>query len=403
MARLVTAALSTFIALASSAAQSQVLSEFRLSPGDILEISIAGAPDLGRRIPIGLDGSASFPLIGEIQVSGLSLSEIRTRIRDLIPAKGYKNRKFTGSEALDVIDRDEISLELAEYRPLYIMGEISKPGEVKYRPGMNVKQAIAVAGGHRVSPDSEKSAVRRTYETELSAYAAEKVRIWRLMTMLGRTDAPFDPKEVEDLEPGAVARMVELQIAQIKALQDDYKHQREQLMLAMNLADQRVAALATQLKNEKASVKLDSEDLDRTQDLSKRGLVSASRLTEVQRTVLLSTTRSLQTDVAAEGAKRERQEVESRLQRLESALHIDLLKDLEAANTKAEALGLQVRRAREQLLASARTGLEKPMIIVQRDGVGLTDPHDGTPLAPGDVIEIYTQPSPCSALARTAC
>ena len=150
-------------------------------------------------------------------------------------------------------------------------------------------------------------------------------------------------------------------------------------------------------------MKLDSEDLDRTQDLSKRGLVSASRLTEVQRTVLLSTTRSLQTDVAAEGAKRERQEVESRLQRLESALHIDLLKDLEAANTKAEALGLQVRRAREQLLASARTGLENPIIIVQRDGVGLTDPHDGTPLAPGDVIEIYTQPSPCSALARTAC
>lgn len=385
------------------AAHGQAATDYRLSAGDVLQISVAGAPDLGRRISISLDGSASFPLIGEIQVAGLSLTEIRTRIRDLIPARGYKNRKFSGSDALDVIDRDEISLDVAEYRPLYIMGDVVKAGEVVYRPGMTVKQAIAVAGGYRGPSELENSTNRKTYETALIAFAAEKVRIWRLRAMLGRSEQEFDDKEFEGLGRETIQRMINLQKEHMKALQDDHKRQRQELQQAITLANQRVKALGAQLDNEKTSARLDSDELERAQELSKKGIVAANRLTEVHRTALLSATRTLQTDVATEGAKRERQEVEAKLERLDGALRIELLGDLDVATAKADTLELQVRAARDQLLASFRTGAEKPIIQVQRDGKALTEMTEGTPLAPGDVIEVYRPPSTCTAIVASAC
>lgn len=389
--------------IAPMTANGQVASEYRLSAGDVLQISVAGAPDLARRISISLDGSASFPLIGEIQVAGLSLSEIRTRIRDLIPARGYKNRKFSGSDALDVIDRDEISLDVAEYRPLYILGDIVKAGEVAYRPGMTVMQAIAVAGGYRSPSELENSTIRRTYETALIAFATEKVRIWRLRAMLGRANDAFDDKEIAGLGRETIQRMINLQTEHMKALQDDHKQQKEELQIAITLANQRVKALAAQLDNEKTSARLDSDELERAQELSKKGIVAANRLTEVHRTALLSATRTLQTDVATEGAKRERQEVEAKLERLDGSLRIELLRDLDVATAKADTLELQVRAAREQLLSSFRTGAEKPIIKVQRDGTALTEMTEGTPLAPGDVIEVHRPPSTCSAIATATC
>lgn len=382
-----------FYLLTGACAFAQTPAEYRLSPGDVLEISIAGAPDLGRRMPVTFDGDASFPLIGEIRVAGLTLPELRTKVRDLIPAKGYKNRRFSGSEALDVIDRDEISLDVAEYRPLYVMGDISKPGEVKYRPGMTLKQAISVAGGYRAPiKDTEAAVLRRNLDSALVAFAVEKARIWRLMAMLGRTTEPFDASQAPGLDIKVVTRIAELQIEQMAAQKEDQRRQKEDLRTARVLADQRVTALATQLKNEQESVKLDTAEVERATELAKKGIVSANRLTEVHRTALLSATRTLQTDVAAEGAKKDRQEIDSKLQRVDNANRIDLLKELDVANAKAEEARLQVRSAREQLLASSQIPAEPPRISILRNDTPVANVMDATPLVPGDVIEIRAYP-----------
>jgi len=53
-----------------------------------------------------------------------------------------------GREAVIVIDADDVTAIVAEYRPIYANGDVSKPGEYPYRPAIAARQLIAVAGGY---------------------------------------------------------------------------------------------------------------------------------------------------------------------------------------------------------------------------------------------------------------
>ena len=61
----------------------------RLDVGDVIEVSIAGVPDLQRRLPIQLDGTISFPMLGTITVAGLSPLEVQARIQAGLARQGH--------------------------------------------------------------------------------------------------------------------------------------------------------------------------------------------------------------------------------------------------------------------------------------------------------------------------
>ena len=110
------------------------LADYLLRPGDVVEISVSGAPDFHRRTMISDDGKVSFPLLGEIGAADLAVSQLRARVRD-------------GLAARKAFDNPDVTVEIVEYRPVYVSGDVAKPGAVPYRPGMRVRDAVAVAGG----------------------------------------------------------------------------------------------------------------------------------------------------------------------------------------------------------------------------------------------------------------
>ena len=121
--------------------------EYRLNAGDVLEISIYGFAELRQRAMIELNDEVSLPPAGRVRIAGMTIAEAQSAIRKLVTARPLRQRFQDGRDSLIVIAAEDVNVAIAEYRPVYVMGDVAKPGELAFRPGLTVRQAIALAGG----------------------------------------------------------------------------------------------------------------------------------------------------------------------------------------------------------------------------------------------------------------
>lgn len=114
---------------------------YLLGSGDRLRVSVYNEPDLSGEFEVDGSGSVSLPLVGDMPASGLSLRQFEQRLTKLL-ADGY------------LID-PRVSVEVLNYRPFYILGEVKSPGKYPYVSGITVLNAVAMAGGysHRARQD----------------------------------------------------------------------------------------------------------------------------------------------------------------------------------------------------------------------------------------------------------
>lgn len=115
---------------ASSAAQA---AGYRLGPGDKLRVAVFGVEALGGEVVVPGSGRVPLPLIGEMQAAGLTADQLRTNIETALSDGFVKNPR--------------VSVEVLNYRPFYILGEVNKPGEYPYTSGLTVLNAVARAEG----------------------------------------------------------------------------------------------------------------------------------------------------------------------------------------------------------------------------------------------------------------
>src|SRR6266536_3637228 len=119
--------------------------EYRLNAGDVLEISIYGFAELRQRAMIELNDEVSLPPAGRVRIAGMTIAEAQSAIRRLVTARPLRQRFPDGRDSLIVIAAEDVNVAIAEYRPVYVMGDVAKPGELAFRPGLTVRQAIALA------------------------------------------------------------------------------------------------------------------------------------------------------------------------------------------------------------------------------------------------------------------
>ena len=72
--------------------------EYRLDAGDVIEISVAGVPELRQRVTVQLDGTISFPILGTLAVAGLPPSEVQAKIQATLPTRLHRRRMPDGRE-----------------------------------------------------------------------------------------------------------------------------------------------------------------------------------------------------------------------------------------------------------------------------------------------------------------
>lgn len=122
-----------------------------LGPGDVFEVRVFGEPDLTGVYRVGSDGSINFPLIGKLDMEGLSASDLGLRLETEL-------KRFLKSPSVSVFIKEYNS------KKVYVFGEVIKPGTFPYEENMNIVQAITLAGGFGKIADKNGAVVTRVID-----------------------------------------------------------------------------------------------------------------------------------------------------------------------------------------------------------------------------------------------
>jgi polysaccharide biosynthesis/export protein len=107
---------------------------YRLDSGDRLRIIVFGQDNLSRLYNVDTAGRIAFPLIGNVAARGLTTSQLASEIEGKLRQNYIKDPK--------------VSVEVDLYRPFFILGEVTKPGQYPYVNGMTVESGVAIAEGY---------------------------------------------------------------------------------------------------------------------------------------------------------------------------------------------------------------------------------------------------------------
>lgn len=119
--------------------------DYRIGPKDLLEISVFGHEDLSTRVRVSEEGKIPFPLIGEVEIEGLTKTEAEEKLSELLEAKYLQN--------------PQVTIFILEYlsKRVSVLGAVTKPGRYELLGRSTVLQIIAQAGGF--TPDAGRDII----------------------------------------------------------------------------------------------------------------------------------------------------------------------------------------------------------------------------------------------------
>jgi polysaccharide export outer membrane protein len=130
--------------------------ELRLAGGDKVRVIVYGEDKISGDYQLDSAGFLSVPLAGSIQGAGLTKVELERALTQKLKSEYLRNPKVT--------------VEVINYRPFYVLGEVQKPGEYQFRNGLNVLSAIAIAGGATYRANNSSVMIQRSGTTDLKEY-----------------------------------------------------------------------------------------------------------------------------------------------------------------------------------------------------------------------------------------
>ena len=122
-----------------------------IAPGDQVKISLANDADLTGTYTVSDAGAVTLPLLGPVRIAGLDAGKAADTIAGSLVREGlFRNPTVT--------------VEVLTLRPFYILGEVNKPGQYPYTPGMSLFGAVATAGGYTYRARTGRVLIRKANE-----------------------------------------------------------------------------------------------------------------------------------------------------------------------------------------------------------------------------------------------
>ena len=226
---------------------------------------------------VGPSGTLSVPFVGELPASGKTTSEIAAAIGEALQHK------------LALSDKPEASVEMAQFRPFYISGEVQNPGQFPYVPDLTVLKAISVAGGIRRNADFGPQLGKDLVTAKGNFDISDDQRV-RLIVKRARIDADMAgkttfevPKEVEGDPrlPAIVADEMTILTSDQKAL----KLKLEALDDLKGVLQSEIELLQKKIVNQQQQVDLAQQQLASIGPLAQKGLIANARLLDSRQSV----------------------------------------------------------------------------------------------------------------------
>ncbi|UCI10061.1 polysaccharide biosynthesis/export family protein [Mesorhizobium sp. B1-1-8] len=384
-----------------------VAGEYRLGPQDKLHIRVAEWQTVdgtfrdwsavNGEYSVGPAGTLSVPFVGDMQAAGKTTSEIAAAIGLALQRK------------LALTDKPEASVEMAQFRPFYISGEVQNPGQFPYVPDLTVLKAVSIAGGMRrnadLGPQLAKDLV--TAKGNFDIYDDQRIR---LMVKRARIDADLAgktsfeaPKEVEG-DP----RLPTIVADEMAILTSDHKALNLKLQALDDLKatlQAEIESLQKKIDNQQKQADLAQQQLTSIGPLAQKGLINNTRLLSSQQAVTDLQGKILDYETAILTAKQSiskaTQDAIDAQNTLTSRLTADRQQTEADLNESMLRVGMQkglIAQASDPAMTAAITGSQEPTLLYSllRVADGKTseiEAKEDTPVLPGDVIKVKLAPT----------
>ncbi|MER9171729.1 polysaccharide biosynthesis/export family protein [Mesorhizobium australicum] len=229
---------------------------------------------------VGADGTLFLPFVGQIRAQGTSPGDLARAIGD-----GLMQQMGLGRHP-------DVAVEIAQYRPFYIVGYVTQPGEFPYRPGLTVLQALGIAGGLRTREDDiprlEREVIAGQGDVGLLALSsvtllARKARLEA--EQAGSDDIAF-PGELKDRASNATVAVAMEQERRIFAVRKEaMTTQLRSLSELKDFLEKELDSLQQQLTFRDKQIELIQKELAGVSSLVQKGLAVAPRELNLEGTV----------------------------------------------------------------------------------------------------------------------
>ena len=393
-------ALSLFAALPTSAAE-----EYHLGPMDKLRIKVvewqtaAGAvrdwTALGGDYLVGPAGNVSLPFIGEVPAAGKTTAEVAKVIGDEL------------QQTLGLADKPNASVELAEFRPVFVAGDAQTPGRYPFAPDLTVLKTVSLAGGlHRSDSTSgvERDIINARGDETVLAAARNRliVKRARLGAEAENAETFVAPPELKDAPDLASMLADEQSIMSTRTKR--LRLQLEAIEDLKRLLQSQITALEKKVVTQNRQIELTKQEQSDVGTLSTRGLVVNSRVMSVERTLAEMESKVLDYETALLQAKQDivkanqdaidlrndrEAEIAQQRQDTEAALKAGDLKIAMNRGLASEAM----TRAPTAALSAFGGATIKYSIVRVTDGTSReVAAEENTPVLPGDVVKVALVP-----------
>jgi len=135
-----------------------VAEHYQLSTGDTVRVIVYNQQSLSNDFTVADDGTISMPMVGPIKARGQTVQQLEHDIYAKLDD--------------GILVKPGVSVQLAQTRPIFVVGEVGKPGQYAYVTKLNVLGAVAAAGGFSVRADRNAVTVVRAVRDRPSEWSA---------------------------------------------------------------------------------------------------------------------------------------------------------------------------------------------------------------------------------------
>lgn len=356
---------------------------------------------LGGEFTVSQAGTVVLPVIGSVPVHDLDGAGLAAEIAKQL------------QEKLVLVDKPDTTVEILDYPPVYVVGDVMKPGEYRYREGMTALQALALGGGERRSAEAQSQEEIKLVgdlqriDTDIIRSTARIARLEAEMS--GAKEISFPTVSADD----QTAQQIFAQERIIfDARANELERQTKSLGELHELLNAEIDVLAEKIKAADASIKAAENELTNVTGLVEKGLAVASRKSDLERSLAGYRTERLDQVTATMRARQAITEATRNADGLRDRQQTDVATSLQSEQAN---LG-NLRRNRDisqklllKMLGSRSTsgkGAATITFTITRTQDGSTNKisaSDGSILMPGDVISVVSaRPATADAESSSA-
>jgi len=397
-------AVAVLLAAAPLQALSATTDEYRLGTMDKLRVRVAewqsaeGAfrdwSAVSGDYSVGPAGTISVPFVGELPVTGKTTAEVAAAIGDGLQQK------------LGLPDRPEASVELAEFRPIFVSGDVQTPGRYPYDPQLTVLKALSIAGGLRRSENGQGGA--RDFITAQGNYDVMAAQRDGLLARKARLEAEAANKPQIDFPPelnktAAGKKLMADETSLMQARQKRLRLQLESLDNLKALLQAEIESLQKKITTQTRQTDLAREELKGIDNLAGKGLVVNQRVLTLEQTIAELESKLLDMDTAILRAKQDIAKATQDAISLQNDRDTEIAQDRQQTEADLDTMNLKMGmysglmvEALERAPDAARNagGRNPPQMsfsIVRTAGdgkAGVIAADENTPVLPGDVVKV---------------